>query len=93
MALEADPDLKAAYSKLGQAYQEKHQYPKAVDWYHKAIAAEPENPDAWLALGYLSQEIGKKKEAIGAFKKFLDLRPEAENKKEVADLIYYLEGK
>ena len=44
-------------------------------------------------MGYLSQEIGKKNEAIRAFKKFLDLRPEAENKKEVADLIYYLEGK
>ena len=67
--------------------------PKAVGWYTKAITADGDNAEAWLELGYLNQEIGKKKDAIYSFRKYLELRPEAENKKEVEDSIYFLEGK
>ena len=42
------------------------------------------------ALGYLMKESKKKKDAVTAFKKYLELRPDAENVKEVGDQIHYL---
>ena len=92
-ALDADPDLKQAFSKLGQAYYEKKQYPRSVEWYRKAVTSEPENAEAWRSLGFAMQEISKKKDANTAFKKYLELRPEAEDKKEIDDMIYFNEGK
>lgn len=55
------------------------------------MEAEPENAEAWLALGYLFKDTSKKKDAKTAFTKYLELKPEAENKKEVEDELHYLE--
>lgn len=92
-ALDADPTLTKIYSKLGAAYHEKRDLSKAVGWYTKAVKTEPENADAWLSLGYLLQDTNKKKDAITAFRKYLELRPDADNKKEVDDQIYFLQEK
>jgi hypothetical protein len=43
-----------------------------------------------LALGYLCKDTGKKKDATTAFRQYLELRPEAENKREVEDELEYL---
>jgi cytochrome c-type biogenesis protein CcmH/NrfG len=54
------------------------------------VQAEPENAESWLALGYLFKDTKKKKDAATAFNKYLELKPEAENKREVEDEILYL---
>ena len=45
-----------------------------------------------MALGFAYQGVGRKKDAIGAYGRYLKLRPEAENRKELEDRIYSLEG-
>lgn len=86
--LESDEFLRAA-----QAAVDQQRLIEALESYRKAIAADPENADAWLGLGYVNQELNRKKDAISAFKKYLELNPEAPNRKEVSDLLYFLEGK
>ncbi len=36
----------------------------------------PDNPDAWHALGWAAQAVGRRKEAGDAFEKYLEARPE-----------------
>lgn len=100
-AIEADPDnpnLVYAYSKLGDAYREKgpKQYPKAVTWYQKATAIDPQNAEAFKSLGYLLKDLKKKDAAIEAWEQYLKVTTDDEaNKKVVVDDLYDLknEGK
>jgi tetratricopeptide (TPR) repeat protein len=80
--------LKTARTEFAQ-----QRFVEALDWYRKAVAEDPQNAEAWLGLGHVNQELGKKKDAIIAFKKYLELNPEAPSRMEVNDLIYFLEGK
>ena len=54
------------------------------------MKSTPDDADPGLQLGYLMKESKKKKDAVTAFKKYLELRPDAENVKEVGDQIHYL---
>lgn len=99
-AIEADPDnpnLAYAYSKLGDAYREKgpKQFPKAVIWYQKATAIDPQNHEAFKSLGYLQKDLGKKADAIAAWEQYLKVTTDdATNKKVVEDDLEFLkEGK
>jgi tetratricopeptide (TPR) repeat protein len=89
-ALDADPELKQAYSRLGLAYQEKRQIPQAIEWYRKAVKATDEDAESWLALGYLYKDTKKKQDASTAFRKYLELKPRADNRREVEDELEYL---
>jgi len=90
-ALKADPKLTFVYYKLGRAYNEMGQYAKAIDWFRKAIQEDPSNATAWNNLGYAYKEKGKRKEAVQAFKEYLQLKPDAADRKEVADEIDFLQ--
>ncbi len=92
-ALEADPEGKevgSIYFRLGQCWQEKRKASKAIEWYRKALESDPRNGDAWLNLGYLYKDAHKRTEAAEAFTHFLEVRPNAENKKEIEDEIYFI---
>lgn len=100
-AIEADPDnpnLVYAYSKLGDAYREKgpKQFPKAVTWYQKATAIDPQNAEAFKSLGYLLKDLKKKDAAVEAWEQYLKVTTDdAANKKVIEDDLYDLknEGK
>jgi predicted Zn finger-like uncharacterized protein len=89
-ALKADPKLTFVYYKLGRSYNEMGQYAKAIDWFRKSTQEDPSNATAWNNLGYAYKEKGKRKEAVQAFKEYLQLKPDAPDRKEVADEIDFL---
>ncbi|MBX7098126.1 MAG: tetratricopeptide repeat protein, partial [Myxococcaceae bacterium] len=89
-ALELKPDLTTIYFRLGQAHQAQHRYADASSWYRKATKAEPNNAGAWLSLGWACKEQKQRAEAKAAFKQYLTLKPDADNRKEIEDEIDYL---
>jgi tetratricopeptide (TPR) repeat protein len=88
--LKADPSLTSVYYKIGRTYTEKGKHGTAIDWYRKAIEAEKSNPMVYYYLGYAYKERHRSKDAIEAFKEYLALKPEADDKKEIEDEIYDL---
>jgi predicted Zn finger-like uncharacterized protein len=90
-ALKADAKLTFVYYKLGRSYSEQGQYAKAIDWFRKATQEDPTNAMAWNNLGYAYKEKGKRKEAVQAFKEYIQLKPDAADRKEVADEIDFLQ--
>ena len=89
-ALELDPDTRAVFFKLGLAFTEKKSFSDAIGWYKKATVVEPNNPQAWLNLGWALKEQKLRKEALVAFRTYLEKNPEAHNKKEIEDEIDWL---
>jgi predicted Zn finger-like uncharacterized protein len=89
-ALKADPTLTSLYYRLGRASSELGQHDKAISWYQRAIVAEPDNAMTYYHLGYAWKERGNKREAVAAFQKYLAKAPEAKDKKDIEDEIYFL---
>lgn len=90
-ALQADNSLTYVYYKIGRALEDSGKSRDAIDWYKKSTDVEPENPMPWLYLGYLQKGRAQRKDAVTAFKKYLALRADAPEKKEIEDEIYDLE--
>ena len=90
-ALKTDPSLKQVFYKLGRAYTEKGNHAQAINWYRKSIAEDSTKPMAFYYLGYAYKEKRHKKEAIEAFRTYLTLKTDAEDKKDIEDEIYDLE--
>jgi predicted Zn finger-like uncharacterized protein len=90
-ALKEAPDLTYVYYKLGRAWSEREQHTKAIDWYKKAVVAEPTNAMPHYYLGYAYKDKNKRKDAAAAFRKYLELKPDAEDKREIEDEIAALE--
>jgi tetratricopeptide (TPR) repeat protein len=89
-ALKGDPKLTNLYYRVGRAYGELGQHDKAIGWYQRAVGAEPDNALAYYHLGYAWKERGNKREAAAAFQKYLAKAPEAKDRKDIEDEIYYL---
>jgi predicted Zn finger-like uncharacterized protein len=89
--LKEAPDLTYVYYKLGRAWAEREQHTKAIDWYKKAVVAEPTNAMPHYYLGYAYKDKNKRKDAAAAFRKYLELKPDAEDKGEIEDEIAALE--
>ena len=90
-ALRTDASLKQVFYKLGRSYTEKGQHGQAINWYRQAVAAEPKEPMPYYYLGYAYKEKHHKQEAIEAFKTYLALKTDAEDKKDIEDEIYDLQ--
>ncbi len=89
-ALKADPGLTGLYFRLGRANSEMGQYDKAIALYQRGLQSKPDDPQSWYHLGYAFKERGKKREAADAFKNYLAKAPDAKDKKDIEDEIYYL---
>jgi predicted Zn finger-like uncharacterized protein len=90
-ALDRDPTVSGVHYQMGLAYEEKRQPKKAIESYLRAVQVEANAADPWRQLGWLYKGQGKKKEALAAFRKYLASRPEAEDKKQIEDELYFLE--
>lgn len=90
-ALRTDASLKQVFYKLGRSYTEKGQHGQAINWYRQAVEAEPKEPMPYYYLGYAYKEKHHKQEAIEAFKTYLALKTDAEDKKDIEDEIYDLQ--
>jgi tetratricopeptide (TPR) repeat protein len=91
VALKADDSLKHLYYRLGRAYTEKGKHGQAIAWYTKALEADRQNPMTYYYLAYAYKDKHSRKEAIEAFKNYLELKADAEDRKEIEDEIYDLQ--
>ena len=68
-------NLTVLYSQTAQAYEKAHQYDKAIDYFQKAITADPTNANLLNSLGNTYAEMGKLPEAEQEFQKSAQLDP------------------
>lgn len=73
---------------LGAAYTKAKLFPQAIDAYLNSLSLNPDNAEPHYNLGLLYQHSeGNTKKSLYHFKKYLELKPNAKNKKEVEYLI------
>jgi tetratricopeptide (TPR) repeat protein len=81
--LKADPGAVQVPYKLARALHEAEGAKAALPWYERAARDEKDNPMPHYYLGYLYKERGQKAKAVAEFKRFLQLRPDADEKKDI----------
>jgi tetratricopeptide (TPR) repeat protein len=93
-AVKEDPELPGVWSKLGVAFKDKGCSgckTRAVDSLKKATQVDVKDVTAWHELGYLFKDDGRRGEAIAAFRKYLEHKPDAVDAETIKDEIYYLQ--
>lgn len=94
-AVEINPRFVFAVNGLGMSYAALKDDEKAVQYFEEAIKLEPENPPGYFNLAVELDRIGRAKEALEAYRKFLTLS-EGKNfvdmRKRAADAVTRLES-
>lgn len=75
-SMQIDPAYTLPYNNLGVIYTSAGKYGDAAETYEKLTKYAP-SPDAYINLGSSYFNMGKKEEAINAFKKALELKPDS----------------
>ena len=91
--LKADPRAVPAYYLLARSLHESKGLAAALPWYERAAREEPANAMPHYYLGYAYKERGQKAKAVQEFKKFLETRPDAPERKDIEAEIEDLGGK
>jgi predicted Zn finger-like uncharacterized protein len=91
-ALARDPKLNSVYFRIARSYAELGDQGRAIPFYVRATVAEPQNALAYYHLGYAYKDRGRKREAVAAFRAFLQKSPQAKERQEVEDEILDLQG-
>ncbi|HET7825320.1 MAG TPA: tetratricopeptide repeat protein, partial [Anaeromyxobacter sp.] len=90
--LKSDPAAVQAVYRLARAVHESEGARAALPLYERAAREEAKNPMPHYYLGYLYKERNQKARAVQEFKRYLELRPEAEEKKDIEAEIEDLGG-
>jgi cytochrome c-type biogenesis protein CcmH/NrfG len=77
--LQANPKDSATLKELGNLYYDGQAYPKAIEYYGKALEIDPKNPDVITDLGTAYWYTGDADKAIEQFNKSLAIRPNNAN--------------
>lgn len=95
-ALAANPSSVDAKAGLGTALihssRTNEGYLEAVKLLREVVAAEPGRASAWFSLGTGNQFIGRGKDAVEAYKHFLEIEPEGSTADEVRSILKDLGG-
>jgi tetratricopeptide (TPR) repeat protein len=78
----------SAFYKIGRALSESGHPDKALPFFLKATEATKSDPMPYYYLAYAQKERKHHKEAILAFQKYLELKPNADDKKQIEDEIF-----
>ena len=84
----APGDSAAAYVKQGKEYSDKHDYPKAIEAYQRALALDANNADAYFGLGGVLYELKRFAEALDPLQRAVRLRPDDNNALWVLGMTY-----
>jgi cellulose synthase operon protein C len=90
LALDKDATLVQAYFLIGRSFEEMGKTKDAVTYYRQAIDKDPKGPLAYRALGYYYKAAGDSKRATESFNKYLELKPDADDKETVKEEIGFL---
>jgi len=97
-SVKLDSAQAGVWTKLGIAFRDKgcdSCKVRAIEALQRATVLAPQDPTAFHELGYVYKDDRKRAEAIAAFKRYLELKPDASDADSVKDDIFYLqeEGK
>ncbi len=87
-----DPAAVQVLYKLGRVVHESEGAHAALPWYERAARDDKQNPMPHYYLGYMYKERGQKPRALAAFRRFLELKPDADEKKDIEAEIEDLSG-
>ena len=73
--LKKSPNHSLANYWMGNAYRDKKNIPKAIEYYEKTIQLVPWQADPYYQLGVIYSRMGKKQEAKKYLKKAIDANP------------------
>jgi predicted Zn finger-like uncharacterized protein len=91
--MRADPSAVAVVYKLARALHQGEGAKVALPWYERAARVESTNPMTHYYLGYLYKERGQKAKAVAEFRRFLELKPDADEKRDIEVEIEDLGGR
>ena len=92
--LKSDPRAVQAYFLMARSLHEWKGMAAALPWYERAAREEPDNPMPHYYLGYAYKEQrGQKARAVQEFRKFLERKPDAPEKKDIEAEIDDLQGR
>jgi predicted Zn finger-like uncharacterized protein len=91
-ALKLEPGAVQVHYRLARAVHESQGAKPALPLYEKAAKEDRENPMPHYFLGYLYKEKGQKARAVEEFKRFLKMKPDADEKKDIESEIEDLSG-
>jgi tetratricopeptide (TPR) repeat protein len=91
-ALRADPGLVALYYRIARAVHESAGAAQAVPWYEKAAQLDRQNPMPHYYLGFAYKFRGKRARAVEAFRIYLKLKPDADDRQDIEREIEDLGG-
>lgn len=77
--LKAKPNDAALLAKLGDVYFDTQQFPQAVDYYKKSLAADPNNTDVRTDYATCVWYAGDADASIAEFEKVLKVKPNSPN--------------
>lgn len=60
---------------IGDFYLRHKDYPGALSRYQEAIHTDPDYAPAYLGLGKVDEKLGRKRQALAAYRKYLDKLP------------------
>ncbi len=82
-ALKQRSDLPRAHFQVGRAYTYQRKRPEAIRSLERAIELGLEEPEAFEMLGFLHRDNGNGGKAAQSFRRYLDMKPDASNRKEI----------
>ncbi len=91
-ALKIDGNAVQVHYRLARAVHDSQGAKAALPLYERAAKEEKENPMPHYFLGYLYKEKGQKARAADEFKRFLKMKPEADEKKDIEAEVEDLTG-
>jgi tetratricopeptide (TPR) repeat protein len=81
-AMEIDPQNAQAKLGAGQVNYRKRQFPSAIALFSAALSLDRGNPEIYKLLGFAYRDSGDQAKAAQAFRSYLDLNPDASDKKD-----------
>ncbi len=75
LAIDQNPKEVRAFLELGYIFQKKGD-PLAITYYQNALQVEPKNTEIRYNLAMMFQELGQKDEAVGEYKRIVEIDPQ-----------------
>lgn len=72
------PKVSSGFVAYGDYYAQEHQWAKATDKLKAALALDPDNAPALLALGEISMQTGRANDSVGYLKHYTQVSPDAQ---------------
>ncbi len=74
-SFKADPGDARCAASIAWIHAQKQRWAAASEWFHKALAIQPENPDFWFNLAYVEEHGGQIEAAIASHQRTVELNP------------------